>query len=101
MLQLEQRIVDQRIDLGMLQDLKKTDATHTLAEEAAEHAVLCPNVAILSRDVLNDVVSGRAENVLCAVGLLFRDAGSADIALEKFDRCCDLLHQACERGAQQ
>ena len=80
MLQFEQRIVDQRIDLGVLEDLEEAHAADALAEEAAEHAVLRPDMAVFGRDVLDDVVGGGAEHVFGAVRLLLGNAGRADIA---------------------
>ena len=96
MLQFEQRIVDQRIDLGVLENLEEPHATDALAEEAAEHAVLRPDVTVFGRNVLDDVVGGGAENVFRAVRLLLGNAGRADIGLEEFDRGGDLFHQARE-----
>src|SRR5262245_17225347 len=61
-LQFEQWIVDQRILQRLVQLLEEPHAADTLAEEAAEHAVLGPNVAVFRRDVLDDVVGGRAQN---------------------------------------
>jgi hypothetical protein len=56
-LQFEQRIVDQRVLECLLEFLKEAHAADTLTEKAAEHAVLRPDVAILGRDVLDDVAS--------------------------------------------
>ena len=101
MLQLKQGIVDQRVLERLIQLLEEPDTADALAEEAAEHAVLRPDMTILGRDVLDDVVGRGAQNVFRDVGLLLRNAGRADILLEELDRVRDLLHQARERGAQQ
>ena len=70
-LQLEQRIVDDRV-LRAFQLLEEPDAADALAEEAAEHAVLGPHMPVLGRDVLDDVVGGGAEHVFGGVRLLLR-----------------------------
>ena len=51
--------------------------------------------------MLHDVVGGRAENVFRGIGLVFGDAGRADVVLEELHRVGDLLHQARERRAHQ
>ena len=101
MLQFEERIIDQRVDLEMIEDFEEPHAADTLAEEPAEHAVLGPDVAVFGRDVLDDVVGGRAQDVFGAVRLMLGNAGGADIALEEFDCFGDLLHQRRRRGAHQ
>src|SRR5258708_36005559 len=59
-LQLEQRIIDQRILERLLQLFKEPHAADALAEEAAEHAVLSPDVPGFGRDVLADVICSGA-----------------------------------------
>ena len=101
MLQLKQGIVDQRVLERLVQLLEEPDTADALAEEAAEHAVLRPDMTILGRDILDDVIGRGAQNVFRDIGLLLRNAGRADIFLEELDRVRDLLHQARKRGAQQ
>ena len=72
--------------MSRVEFLEEADAADALAEETAEHAVLGPDVAIFGRDVLDDVVGRRAQNVFGDIGLLLRNAGRADILLEELDR---------------
>ena len=101
MLQFENRIVDQRIDLEVIEDLEKPHAADALAEKSAQHRILRPDVTVFGRNMLHDVVGGRAQNVFCGVGLMLGDSRRSDVALEKLYRVGDLLHQACKRRAHQ
>ena len=60
---LEQAEIDRRILLGAIELLKKLHAAGALAEEANEHAVFRPQMPIVGRQVLHDVVGGRGERI--------------------------------------
>src|SRR5215831_20842392 len=90
-LQLEQVIVDNGVLLEPRELVKEAHAADALAKETAQHAVLRPDVAVLGRDVLDDIVSGRADDIFGGIRLRFRDAGGANVTLEKFDGVGDLL----------
>ena len=74
-LQFEHIVIEQRVLLQPRQFVEEPHAADPLAEEPAEHAVLGPDVAVFGRDVLDDVVRGRADDVFGGVGLRFGDAG--------------------------
>ena len=62
-MQFQHGVVDERIGLGALELLEEAHAAGALAEEAAQHAVLRPDMPVLGRDVLHDVVGRGAEDV--------------------------------------
>ena len=74
MLQFEQGIIQNRIDLGLLDLIEKTDAADTLSEEPAQHAVLGPDLSLVVWDVLDDVVGGGADNIFGGVRLFGRNS---------------------------
>ena len=100
-LQLENRVVDQRVGLEMIENFEKPHTADAFAEETAQHRILRPDMTLFGRNMLHDVVGGRAQNVFCGVGLIFRDPRRSDIGLEEFHRVGDLLHQARKRRAHQ
>src|SRR5262249_17522813 len=95
-LQLEQIVIVQRVLFEPCQLVKEAHAANTFAEEATEHAVLRPNVPVLGRNVLDDVVGGGADNILGGICLRLGNAGGADVLLEELDGVGALLHQASE-----
>jgi hypothetical protein len=68
-LQLKNVIVDQRVLLQTRQLVEEPHATDALAEETAQHAVLCPYVAVFRRDILDDVVGGGTDEVFGRISL--------------------------------
>ncbi len=74
-LQLKHVIVEQRVLLQSRQLIEEAHATDALAEEAAQHAVLRPYVAVFCRDILDDVVGGGADEVFGRIGLSLGNAG--------------------------
>ena len=101
MLQLEHRIVNQRIKLVVVENFKEPHAANAFTEEAAQHAILGPNMPVVGRDMLHDVVGRGAQDVFGAIRLLFRDAGRPDVFFEEIDGFGGLLHQRRERDARQ
>ena len=101
MLQLENRIIDQRIGFEVVENFKETHAADAFAEKTAQHRILGPDVAVVGRNMLHDIVGGRAQDVFRGIGLMFGDPRRADVGFEELHRVGDLLHQACERGAHQ
>ena len=104
-LQLEHVIVEQRILLQPRQLIEEAHAADAFAEETAQHAVLRPDVAVLCRDILNDVVGRGADEVFGRICLSFGDARRANIFLKELNGLGNLLHErgersACERDAQ-
>ena len=73
--QFEHRVIDQRIEFGVIEQLEEAHAADALAEEAAEHAVLRPDMTVFGGNVLDDVVGGSAEDVFGVVCLLLGNAG--------------------------
>jgi hypothetical protein len=67
MLQLEEVVIDDRVLLEPRELVKEAHATDAFAEETAQHAVLRPDVTVLGRDVLDDVVGGGAIDVFGGV----------------------------------
>src|SRR6266446_1159493 len=98
-LQLEEVVIDDRVLLEARELVKEAHAADAFAEKTAQHAVLRPDVTVLSRDVLDDVVGGGANDVFGGICLGLGNAGGADVLLEKFYGVGDLLHQARERRA--
>ena len=94
-LQLQERVVDDRVGLGAVELLEEAHAADALAEEAAEHAVLRPELAVAGH-VLDDVVGGGAEHILGGAHLLGGEAVRPHLPLEILDRLGDLLHQLGE-----
>ena len=60
-----------------------------------------PGVTLFARNVLDDVVGGRAEHILGDARLVFRNARAADPLVEFLDRVGDLVHQIGEVRAHQ
>jgi hypothetical protein len=100
-LQFQDVVIEQWILLEPGQFVEEPDAADAFAEEAAQHAVLGPDVTVFGRDVLDNIVGGCADEVLGGIGLLFRNAGRADVSLEEFYRFCDLLHQGRKRCSRK
>src|SRR5260370_38081735 len=98
-LQLEEVVIDDRVLLEPRELVKEAHAADAFAEETAQHAVLRPDVTVLGRDVLDDVVGGGANDVFGGICLGLGNAGGADVLLEKFYGVRDLLPQARERRA--
>ncbi len=99
--ELQQAEVDGRVLLGAVELLEEFDAAGALAEEAHQHAVARPDVAVLGRQVLHDVVGGGGERVFGDLHLIGGRAGRARIALEGLDRLRHLIHQRPGAGARQ
>ena len=98
-LQLEHVIVEQRVLLQARQLIEEAHAADAFAEEAAQHAVLRPDVAVFCRNILDDVVGGGADEVFGGICLSFGNAGRANVLLEELDGLGNLLHQGRERSA--
>ena len=101
MLQFQHVEIGARIALQPFELLEEIHAAETLAEEARGHAVARPQMAVVGRYVLHDVVGRRANEIFGDIGLLRRDAGAANILVEKGDGGGDLLEQALEIGAER
>ena len=100
-LKLEHIVVEQGILLQSRELVEKSDAADAFAEKPAQHAVLRPDVPVLGGDILNDVVGGRANDVLGGVGLSFGGARGADVFLEEPDAVRHDLHQVREGSARK
>ena len=55
------------IELCLVEHLEKSYAAGALAEEAAQHAVLRPDMAIFGGDVLDDVICCGTQDIFCVV----------------------------------
>jgi hypothetical protein len=73
-LQLEHIVIQQRILLEPRQFVEKSHAADAFTEEPAQHAILRPDVTVVCRDVLDDIVSRGADEVFGRVGVGFGNA---------------------------
>ena len=83
MVQFQDRIIDERIEFGVVKHLKKSHAAGTLAEEAAQHTVLRPNMTLFRGNVLDDIIGRSTQDVFRVGCLLLRYAGRANVLLEE------------------
>jgi hypothetical protein len=75
MVQFQNRVVDERIELGLVEQIEKSHAPGSLAEKAAQHAVLRPNMTIFGRNMLDDIIGCGAQDIFRIGCLLLRNAG--------------------------
>ncbi len=87
--QLEQVVVRARVLHRLLEVVEEPRAADALAEIAAQHRVLRPDVPVVAGQVLHDVVGRRAERVLRRLELLGIGAGIGRGLLEALDGAAD------------
>ena len=75
MVQFQHRVVDERIELRLVQHFEESHPAGALAEEAAQHAVLCPNMTLFGGNVLDDVIGRSTQDIFRAGCLLLRNSG--------------------------
>ena len=96
--EFEQAEIDGGVLLGAVELLEEPHAAGALAEEADQHAVLRPDLAVLARQVLHDVVGAwRRARIWRLSTWSARSAGGARVDLELLDRLRDLIHQLARR----
>ncbi len=98
---LEQTEIDRRVLLGAVKLVEKPHAAHPLVEEADQHAVLRPDLAVLARQVLHNVVGAGGERVFRGFDLVGRRAAGARVDLELLNGLRDLIHELARAGARQ